>query len=315
MAILEDVPGLRVEVCCNDQALQEYEDPNAHDHDEAGAAPTSTQYIACVDDAIFEVHIQVDADYEWGYRNHLLVATTYVDGERIRGSIIHAHNGHNRLHVRGNEIRDAFGNWSLQKFKFCSVKTVDDGRKERVEKDMRVAQKLGIIEVKFERAISQGASHGGGRYSKDRNAAGFELTEKSLKGKAISHGTSYGVAEPISGPSFFSTSNLPEDNGPIAVFQFRYQSREALKRELIIPRSPSRSPTMDDLSPEEVQRLARERFNQLRNPAVKREGARVKRERGEALDLTGDPAPVLRPTKKSRLNDGRVVDAIDLTDD
>ncbi|KAI0154294.1 hypothetical protein GGR57DRAFT_110433 [Xylariaceae sp. FL1272] len=315
MAILEDVPGLEVEVHCNNRALPEYDDPNANDRDDAGAAPSSMQYIECVDNASFEVHIIVNADYEWGYRNHVLVANTYVDGDRIRGSVIRQSEGLVRRCIKGNEHRDAMGQWALRKFQFSSVKTVDDGRKERVEKDMGVAQKLGTIEVRFERAIEYGLI-GAGR-TKDRNAAGFELSEKSLKGKAISHGTSYGAAEPIFTPSFVDARNLGEDGGPIAVFQFRYQSREALKRELIIPRSPSRSPTLEDLTPEEVQRLARERFNQLRNPALKQEEARkIKRERGETLDLTGNPAPpVIRPTKKSRLTDGRVVDAIDLTDD
>ncbi|KAH8156483.1 hypothetical protein CIB48_g11764 [Xylaria polymorpha] len=94
-----------------------------------------------------------------------------------------------------------------------------------------------------------------------------------------------------------------------------YRSRDALKRELIIPRSPSRSPALENLTPAERDRLARERLGELRKMKMKREGGTptIKREFGEVVDLTKDP-PKPRATKKTRLEDGRQVDLIDLTD-
>jgi hypothetical protein len=69
--------------------------------------------------------------------------------------------------------------------------SVDDAPKERIEKDLKTANGLGTIEVKFTRAIEYGPIPARTRDSGGANLTGFELAEKSLKGKAVSHGTSY----------------------------------------------------------------------------------------------------------------------------
>ncbi|GAW15783.1 hypothetical protein ANO14919_052030 [Xylariales sp. No.14919] len=315
MAINDDVPGLGVTVRCHKQPLHELEDPNTHD-DDAVACPTTSKYIECVDNAEFDVYIVVDPTYHWGYRDHVLVARTYIDGTRIKGSVIRSretgYHGPAIRRIKGQEVCGPTGLWSLRNFKFAPVTTTDDSQKERVESDLKVAKSLGTIEVRFTRAIEYGPSIS--RHDHSAKEGTFELTEKSLKGKAVSHGTSYGASKSINMPSWVDARDLVEDNGPILVFKFMYRSRDALKRELIIPRSPSRSPTLEDMTPAERDRLARERLNELRK--IKRENAHplIKREFGEVLDLTEDP-PLPRPTKKSRLRDGKEVDAIDLTDD
>ncbi|KAI3341447.1 hypothetical protein F4824DRAFT_313818 [Ustulina deusta] len=320
MAIHEDVPGITVTVRCRERPLPELEDPDAHDSDDAAACPSANKYIECVDNAEFDVSIVVDSNYHWGYRNHSLVATVCVDGKHIRGCIMRRGETDygavaTRL-VRGKEVCDGISAlWSLRKFRFAAVKTTDDARKEQVEKDLKVAKALGTIEVKFTRVTERGSPYTS-RRATDAKSGAFELAEKSLKGKAVSHGTSYGVCESISTPTWIETRNLEEDNGPILVFKFMYRSRDALKRELIIPRSPSRSPTFENLTPAERDRLARERLDELRAKRIKHEnrGPLIKREFGEVLDLTQDP-PLPRPTKRSRLQDGREVDVVDLTDD
>lgn len=57
---------------------------------------------------------------------------------------------------------------------------------------------------------------------------------------------------------------------PFAMVRFKYRSKDALKQELIIPRTPSPEPspcpetkTVDDLSPQEIRRLAQERLSEL----------------------------------------------------
>ncbi|KAJ2989852.1 hypothetical protein NUW58_g3256 [Xylaria curta] len=286
MAIHDDVPGLEVTVQCHRRPLPELEDPNSHDNDDAVACPLTTKYIECVDDTEFDIVVNVNSDYEWGYRNHVLLAATFVDGKRIRepmirSSSVKGYDGRITRVIAGQEVReDATSLWSVRKFKFAAVKTIDDAQKERVESDLQVAKSLGTIEVRFSRAIEYGLIQS--RAIDNSGPRSFELAEKSLKGKAVSH--------------------------------------DALKRELIIPRSPSRSPTLANLTAAERDRLARERLNELRNfdheKNVKRENKNtiIKREIGEVLDLTQDP-PAPRPSKKSRLQDGREVDVIDLTDD
>ncbi|KAI1427934.1 hypothetical protein F5Y12DRAFT_734314 [Xylaria sp. FL1777] len=323
MAIHEDVPGVEATVRCHERPLPELEDPNAHDSDDGGSCPTVTKYIECVDDTEFGVSIVVDSTYHWGYRNHILVATVYIDGKHIRGSVIREREtryGGLAIHqIKGKEVYShSSGIWSLRKCKFAAVNTIDDAQKERVESDLKVAKTLGTIEVRITRAIEYGFKNKT-HFSTDAKSGNFELAEKSLKGKAVSHGTSYGVCEAIPSPAWIDARDIVEDNGPILIFRFMYRSRDALRRELIIPRSPSRSPAFEDLTPAERDRLARERLNELRElreKKLKREdnGPMIKREFGEVFDLTQDP-PVCRPTKKSRLQDGREVDVVDLTDD
>ncbi|KAI0532239.1 hypothetical protein GGR58DRAFT_507661 [Xylaria digitata] len=339
MAINDDVPGIEVTVRCHERPLHELDDPNAHDNDDPVACPTTSKYIECVDNTEFDVSIVIDSSYAWGYRNHVLIADTYVDGERIRGSVIRGKetdfDGLAIRQIKGQEVCNSSGTWSLRRFKFAPVKTIDDARKDRVESDLKVAKSLGTIEVKFTRAIEYGP--GTSRRIHNAREGTFELAEKSLKGKAVSHGTSYGVCEAISMPTWVDARDIVEDNGPILVYKFMYRSKgivnstnletqkvlvllltnsaDALKRELIIPRSPSRSPTLENMTSAERDRLARERLNELREQKIKRENRDplIKRELGEILDLTQDP-PAPRPTKKSRLG-GKEVYVIDLTDD
>ncbi|KAI1364963.1 hypothetical protein F5Y08DRAFT_305483 [Xylaria arbuscula] len=317
MAISESVPGIAVTVQCDKQPLPEFEDPDAHDHnDDAAAYPIETKYVECIDNAHFQICLVVDSSYDWSYRNHVLVAVISVDGQWVRGQIIKQRpedNGYYKHRVNGKEVCNSLGTWSVRRFIFSAVKTIDEAKKERVEGDRKIANGLGTIHVDFFRATIRAPSTG---HVTDANSGGFELAEKALKGKAISHGTSYGAREAIPTPKFSKTDYLPEDNGPIVTFKFFYRSRDALKRELIIPRSPSRSPTIEDLTPAERDRLARERLNELREKRIKSDnsGSLIKREFNEVFDLTID-TPTPHPTKKSRLEDGKEIDVVDLTDD
>lgn len=55
---------------------------------------------------------------------------------------------------------------------------------------MKVAENLGTIVVKVYRSFNEGACVPKHDDFEVAGVAGYELTEKSLKGKAISHGTS-----------------------------------------------------------------------------------------------------------------------------
>ncbi|KAI0556073.1 hypothetical protein F4679DRAFT_520951 [Xylaria curta] len=314
MAIHDDVPGVEVTVRCNEEPLQELEDPDAHNSNDTATCPSTAKYIECVDDTEFDVTIEVSSDYQWGYRNHVLVAYTYVDGKFIRGLIISSKNtdcGRAFIYrVKGPESSSSTGSWVVRKFKFTAVKTVDDTQKERVERDLKLAKDLGIIEVKFYRMIQYGPVTCCGAKTK---SGALELAEKSIKGGGISHGTSYGPRETIKKPQMYDVRSIAEDAGPILIMKFLYRSRDALKHRLIIPRSPS--PTFENLTPAERDRLARERLDELRELKIKRENLNptIKREFSETIDLTED-APALPAMKKARLKDGRQVDLIDLTE-
>ncbi|KAI0883591.1 uncharacterized protein GGS22DRAFT_167494 [Annulohypoxylon maeteangense] len=314
MAILEELPGVEVTVVVAGRDAVEYDDPDASEQP-AGVEnyPTSTKYIECIDGTNFSIKYNFTGNYDWSYRNHSLCLRLKADGTYLRGVLIGKH--HLVANRKVYEVQDrVFYNtetreWQGQKFKFSTVTTVDDVSKDRIRGDMEVAKNLGTIVIEIHRCKILDNSP---PPTKAGKASEYELSEKSLKGKAISHGTSLSPPNKIGALRFSETEYL--DKAPIAVFQFHYRSRDALKREMIIPRTPSPSPGarrgIAHMSRAELERLARERLEQLqgggnvkeeRKPAIKKES---KRKADAIIDLSDDnPRPAPSPV------------FIDLTDD
>ncbi|KAI1213389.1 uncharacterized protein F4807DRAFT_410917 [Annulohypoxylon truncatum] len=311
MAILEELPGIEITVVVAGRDAIEYDDPDASEHSIREAeCPTSTKYIECVNDANFGVKYRLTKDYDWTYKNHCLHFSLAADGTRLRGTVITKDDFTNGEDVTEIYSKRSYNNitrrWEAQKFKFAAVTTVDDVSKDRIKSDMKVAKNLGTIELKVYRCRHKGYSLSTHDHHKAGNSSGYELSEKSLKGKAISHGTSFSTPEKTYTPRFVDVQDL--DDGPVAVFRFNYRSRDALKREMIIPRSPS--PNIARMSRAELEKLAQERLEQLqegndvkeeRKPIIKRE---LKRKAEEVIDLSDDnPRPARSPV------------FVDLTDD
>ncbi|KAI1411290.1 hypothetical protein F5Y13DRAFT_65199 [Hypoxylon sp. FL1857] len=304
MAVLEDVPGIKVTVRIGGVDCTEYDDPEVPE--QQPAQPTSLKYIESPDDAKFAICVAVDDSYKWGYKNHVLSFVTFVDSEWIESPIVRSQSLTNGQYERLTEGKKVFRKdtktWSIHGLKFSAVKTIDEAKKERVEKDRKTSDKLGVIEVKVWRGVELGPSSSK-RSSATLKKTPFELSEKSLKGKSISHGTMFSTAKQTTSPGFVSVQYLPEDGGPIAIFRFTYRSRRALQQELIIPATPPpRSPTFDGLSEAELRRLARERYEQINEEKeVKKEKASIKRELGD--DKLDRPSKVRRVSKTIDLTD------------
>ncbi|XXG96764.1 hypothetical protein Hte_003055 [Hypoxylon texense] len=314
MAVLEDVPGFKVVVVVAGEKATEYDDPNDADR-ERPAWPTSSKYIECIDDAEFSVKAYITGDYAWGYRNHELRMDVTADGHQV-SSKLRTRYDDPRVHFKGRETYcNRTQQWVRQKCKFSAISTVDDAKEERVKSDIKIAKDLGLIEVKIWRCIRVGPSayqSSSPQPHVERNNK-LELAEKSLKGRATSHGTSFSSAQETIKPLRYCTANtLDEDGGPIAEFRFNYRSRDALKREMVIPRSPSPdSEPLARMSRAELERLARERLNQLQGGNVKEERKSViKRELNEIIDLADENA---RPSKIARK--GQVIDLTEDTDE
>lgn len=131
------------------------------------------------------------------------------------------------------------------------------------------------------------------------------MAEKALKGRAISHYAFIAGGE-----------STTKSKGLIAVFRFKYRSRECLEQELIIPRTPSPEPTtpaaqlsVHNMTIAELQRLAQERLDQIHWAEKAKSGytSAVKREFHEIVD-DDEEADKTRAAKRPAL-------AIDLTDD
>ncbi|KAI0122596.1 hypothetical protein F4814DRAFT_214546 [Daldinia grandis] len=322
MAILDEVPGIAVTMQVAGSDATEYEDPNASEQDTTDAVcPTSTMYIECIDGAEFSITTQIASDYPWGGQVDALLFSFRVDGNRIWGPVMKKKDIVNGIAMKTRKGEKVYytqtKEWMLQKFQFSAIDVVDDAKKDRIKDDIKIAKHLGLIEVRVHPCIYLGHTTTPA-HRKPITSGKLEVAEKSLKGKAISHGTSFSSKERISAPNGCIIWYADKDRKPIAVFRFHYRSRDALKREMVIPRSPSPSPgpkrEVARMSRAELERLAGERLAQLQGDDNVKEERKptFKREFKEVVDLSDETE---RPAKSSRVALEIPEEVIDLTDD
>ncbi|OLN92285.1 hypothetical protein CCHL11_01572 [Colletotrichum chlorophyti] len=322
MAVLSELPGVKVTIQVNGQDAAEYDDPDGLESDvnRRCARWRNSRYVESMDNAHFTVKYEVDKNHPWETKNHGLAFYLYIDGRFMDSVFCSADVCVGPDHVWSAVIEGAqepiyhsSGMAQLSKFKFATISTVDDATKEQVDNDVKSAQSMGLIEV-FIHPIVVGAPSYGQSHIIEKNSH-FELAEKALKGRAVSHGTSFSNGGLVRAKTTYSAEFL-NDKKPIAAFTFKYRSRDALHKELVIPRSPSPS-AIDGLSEAEIRRLAAERLDELgnsgRSQSIKRETKAhvIKREFADFLDLTEEP--VNREWKKVKIDGNR--EAIDLTED
>ncbi|KAF4775912.1 hypothetical protein HER10_EVM0001842 [Colletotrichum scovillei] len=326
MAVIDELKGVKVTVQVNGQEAVEYDDPDGLENDvnRKHATHRAFNYIESKDDTCFTVKYEVNHMHRWESPKSAFSLYLYVDGKRMDSVVCEA--------SRFNSF-DPFYKWStvvegsrgssrdpsydrLSKFKFSQVTTVDDATKERVEGDSKKAKSLGVIEVFVYPLTITGPSYTSGHeHYRDNQDSSFNIAEKALKGRAVSHGTSFTDGGFVSKRKSVCAEYLNGGN-PIACFMFKYRSRDALQKELIVPRSPSPE-AIDELSEADIRRLAAERLDEINNGrrsgTVKQErkGPIIKREFAEIYDLTEEPAK--REWKKIKIDANR--EAIDLTDD
>ncbi|KAI1115092.1 hypothetical protein F5Y14DRAFT_460911 [Nemania sp. NC0429] len=290
MAILEEVPGMEVTIQIDGQNVTEYDGPQASDsvsQDDSGC-PVVSKYIESIGDAEFTIKLTIDGKlyYKRGCKvmDHL-VFHPKIDGRWVRSAV---------------------------------MSIVDDRNAARIQKDIKATKDLGIIQIEVERHIYRGELPPS--QDADSTTTTLEVAEKALKGKAISHSTSVGKREPGESLRLMNTRRIPADNGPIAVFRFLYRSREDLKQELVIPRTPEPElatpavqQSIHDMTEAQIHRLAQERLDQIKqdeeakghsNSIVKKEGKRGIR---EVIDVD-EEAGEARAAKRRAIT-------IDLTDD
>ncbi|KAL0940926.1 uncharacterized protein CTRU02_203689 [Colletotrichum truncatum] len=324
MAIIGELPGVKITIEVNGLNAQEYEDQDGptEDKNPRRAQRRSYKYVESHDNAPFSVVYEVDNRSSRLADQEALGIFLFVDGNQMDSVLWEAsrHPGDGavwRHVVSGARIASAHSGLDFfRKFQFAKVTTVDDAENTRVADDIKVSESLGMIQVyvysctiKSNRFVEGRATPAA---SQDKS---FELAEKALKGRAVSHGTSYADGGLI--PQTHSVSVHFHPKEPIALYSFKYRSRDALHKELIIPRSPSPQ-GINGLSDAEIRRLAAERLEDInqqnrQSPILKREAKDpvIKREHAEFYDLTEEPTK--REWKKVKIDN--MHEAIDLTDD
>ncbi|CAM1504809.1 Fc.00g024000.m01.CDS01 [Cosmosporella sp. VM-42] len=313
MAVLPAIPGLSVQVEGAGEFSPEYEVPEPQVLAAGPPTPECSCYIESKSGAKFAVVMTVSSEYLFPPRRDMLSTHIVVDGaHEVKTAAHHMKRGPNdpphRQRVTGviSGSKDR-AKAIMHRFRFTAVKSIDDSGKMRIEQDKKLAAALGTIKVGV---IASKYGDSGPPISNclSSNQASLELSEKAMKGSAPSsdtdseavclrkssnQGTRYkAVKGSLSAPSD-STIDLMTD---------------ALRREMIIPRSPSPEPrdtAVADLSEGELRRLAGERLEQIKR-GEHVDSRSVKREMDMPPFITG-------PLKIVRTGDGTEV--FDLTDD
>jgi hypothetical protein len=109
--------------------------------------------------------------------------------------------------------------------KLANMFTVDDADSTRVQQDIQTVAGLGEICVSVFRTLQRDpivpplADYRTAQYTPVA-----EVSEKALKGKAISHGVAYGEQRIVT-RYYKETVDVDGSNNPVAVFVFKYRSR------------------------------------------------------------------------------------------
>ncbi|CAK3999070.1 Hypothetical predicted protein [Lecanosticta acicola] len=181
-------------------------------------------------------------------------------------------------------------------------------------------QGLGTVKVALTRCIRMEQLDINEKRGREANES-KTISEKSLKGRAISNRISFAAKEKCRTANYHAAT-YPFGKKPFAEFKFKYRSRRDLQIEGILERSPSPTPLEerdpDTLTREELRQLLDRRNHELQDyNRIKRE----KRERsvttGGAADDDDDDVTFTGsgPSKRHRVSDDSGVDIIDLTDD
>jgi hypothetical protein len=201
MAIIDKLPGLKVTVVVNGEALPEYPDVDgAKDaiiklkSSTLTVSPDkqSSTFVECVSDTEFKISIEVGPPYSLGHEYDNITFWATIDGSGIGGrSIAPARFQYREYCSTIEEVRNRINaeDVSYRKLQFRGLVKVDDKDSARVQSDVKLAQGLGEIVVHAHRVVKSNVlKKSTESASKPQRDAVSEISEKALKGRAVSHG-------------------------------------------------------------------------------------------------------------------------------
>ncbi|KAF2665306.1 hypothetical protein BT63DRAFT_428277 [Microthyrium microscopicum] len=318
MPKIPTIPGLSAAIRIDEETLHEYDN-----EDEFTGPNKISKYIEAVPGAQWDVTISVDKTY-----HHLGLDMTcylYIDGQRVENVFVDKSIYLSRSSVKycGRiQGSHSYTNGVAERRPFVfSELQIEERSLNASDKDLlKKAKHLGTIRLIVVRCrkisdlghiqATKAALHG-------RN----KIPEKLLKGKAISSLAGYGAAVSSAPRNHVNCDDIDTTDAPLADFVWHYRTSEDLRKEGIVPRTPSPEPLedrpRDELSAAELRELLQR--EQERNTQLKKErdAARVKRERSTTIQFEdGEELSFIstKPAKRQRVSieDAQV---IDLTED
>ena len=292
-----------------------------------------TKYIEAVSETEFGIFVQVDASSNYPEDN--IKATVRLDNHWMAACTVRAlasrpHGTNDWLlmedTVRKKEEEGGQPTWWRQKFAFSKLNIVDEPMSDTPEEVQEQIADLGCINVQLHRVGDKSGHPTKGSGASNASNIGT-IPEKALKGRALSHRAGFGRLAPTREPRGGKKRKyLDGHSHPIATFNFKYRSMEALQSLCIVPRASSPVPAeqrpLEELSVEELRYMVgreRERNPAAYNVKPERQGG-VKRERASTrAGTTVDDDEVSfveeRPIRRQRVSDENEnrIEIIDLT--
>ncbi|KZZ91500.1 hypothetical protein AAL_06736 [Moelleriella libera RCEF 2490] len=250
MAVIDEVPGVTVQIFVHDQTAHEYK-PRPDELIPADV-PQQLRYIESTAGATYFVRVAVDPNRKLVGRE-ALIARVFIDGEEMGATFLDSQDSTWDFH--GPEVPNSDGSsWSqaLLSFKAVNiVRVVAEKCVAELEHDVCAFKDIGAIEVGV--STCRTGEPIALELETTRRNEKFDIAEKALKGRSVTHGTALEGAEPIEAPEFLSYSC----EVLIARYRFHYRSQgilvpvlaneivdadnpeEGLRKEMIIQRSPS----------------------------------------------------------------------------
>ncbi|TWU74090.1 hypothetical protein ED733_004547 [Metarhizium rileyi] len=202
MAVISTVPGIDISVHVNGEVAQEYPPPCQLDGC-MSSVPSNREIFAINAIALF----------------------VYIDGHPVGSRLIHRKSGlsGSTTFKFKDELfqSDVAGLCVRQSFSFSPISTVEEAASPKVKRDVERAKDLGSILVKLSTCCA-------GQMRpwtplKQNKSSNFALAEKAMKGRELSHGTSY-IREGM--VSTCRHARLTYNLVPLGQYIFQYRSRE-----------------------------------------------------------------------------------------
>ncbi|KAG5973638.1 hypothetical protein E4U58_004682 [Claviceps cyperi] len=296
MAIISYFPEIDVRVCISGRPVTEYPSPDQHDDNGnmrsgTGHAAVRTHecYIESKSGQNYTVDISVTPELRLPPTKSLIMYLS-VDGEKFRGVFTNLKSWKGapqpfKHSFIGPQYASASPGYMIQdKLTFSPVSTVEESSKTILERDAKIVANLGIIqlEVFLGTMLQEQPCTLLSRRSQDE---ALTIVEKAMKGKELSHGTTYSRGETV----LKNTRSHPvRDLELLAVYKFRYRSYDALQREMILPpRDPAVSGEVSAMTEDEARSLAEQYLRLKREPQVKSEDKKPSISK-RTIDLTED---------------------------
>ncbi|PPJ61053.1 hypothetical protein CBER1_01969 [Cercospora berteroae] len=281
MAIHPSFPTMPVTIVVNGRALPEHEDREATPDNEDPEHSTVLRYaeipnVAAADESLSDsgishdeadLNFQIHADVhrlqpesyagfhepdnergEYGLAFNISVDGGHVDSLLIFPAMLDTHYGNGKTCIsKGQYITaDSVRPYRLKTIELIEPEAAAVRGRRTVEEKQKLSQ-LGTVSVFVYHVRKQGFTVPTVHENAYRDRSIDQLDEKDLKGRSLSHRVDYGEAIPDTGAAAQSDVQFVNlENGPAAVYEFRYGSTDALKKAYVIPRTPSPEPEDPD---------------------------------------------------------------------